>query len=36
LQALLWVHVIGMILGCIGLIIFLALGGMAVIMDAVG
>jgi len=36
LQALLWVHVIGMILGCIGLIIFLALGGAAVIMDSMG
>lgn len=31
LQVLLWVHVIGMILGCIGMIIFLALGGLATI-----
>ena len=33
LQALLWVHIVGMVLGCIASVIFLVLGGFAMIVE---
>ena len=34
LQALLWVHIIGMVLGCIATVIFFVLGGFAMLMGS--